>query len=98
MLLLDLLPLIEAEQPLRAHHQHDQQHDVGGDVLKALRQVEAGKLSTTPMMTPPTSAPGMLPKPPSTAAAKALMPRKPMLTWMMEIGASSMPASPPPRR
>ena len=45
-----------------------------------------------PMVTPPTSAPGIEPKPPSTAAAKALSPMKPRLMSISETGASSTPA------
>ena len=45
-----------------------------------------------PMVTPPTSAPGIDPKPPRTAAAKALRPMKPRLMSMSETGASSTPA------
>jgi hypothetical protein len=44
------------------------------------------------MMMPPTSAPGIEPKPPSTAAAKALSPMKPRLMSMSDTGASSTPA------
>ena len=35
----------------------------------------------------------MLPKPPITAAAKALMPRKPMFTSIIDTGDSRMPAT-----
>ena len=44
------------------------------------------------MVTPPASAPGIDPKPPSTAAAKALSPMKPILTSMSDTGASKTPA------
>jgi hypothetical protein len=44
------------------------------------------------MIRPPTSAPGMLPKPPTTAAGKAFRPMKPMLACTKVIGASSRPA------
>ena len=49
--------------------------------------------SITPMMMPPTTAPGMLPKPPSTAAGNAFSASaRPTLEWMKVIGASSTPA------
>ena len=38
-------------------------------------------------------APGRLPKPPTTAAGKALSPTKPMLACTKVIGASSSPAT-----
>ena len=45
------------------------------------------------MMMPPNSAPGMEPKPPSTAAGKAFKPStRPTLEWMKVIGANSTPA------
>ena len=47
----------------------------------------------TPMIRPPTRAPGIDPKPPSTAAGKAFSPStRPTLEWMKVIGASSTPA------
>ncbi len=46
----------------------------------------------SPMVTPPTSAPGIDPKPPSTAAANALSPMKPRLMSISETGASRTPA------
>src|SRR6266498_4403752 len=48
--------------------------------------------SMTPMVSPPTKAPGMDPKPPSTAAAKALRPMKPKLISTSDTGARSTPA------
>jgi hypothetical protein len=48
--------------------------------------------SMTPMVSPPTNAPGMDPKPPSTAAAKAFRPMKPRLMSTSETGARSTPA------
>jgi hypothetical protein len=35
--------MLFAEQAVRLDQHDDQQHDVGGDVLEALRQVEAGQ-------------------------------------------------------
>src|SRR5438067_2170390 len=50
-------------------------------------------LSITPIKTPPTTAPGIEPKPPSTAAGKAFNPStRPTLEWMKVIGANSTPA------
>ncbi len=50
-------------------------------------------LSMTPIRTPPTTAPGIEPKPPSTAAGNAFRPEhEPTLEWMKVIGASSTPA------
>ena len=46
----------------------------------------------SPMVMPPTSAPGIEPNPPSTAAAKALSPMKPRLMSISDTGASSTPA------
>ena len=46
-----------------------------------------------PMISPPTIAPGRLPKPPTTAAGNAFRPMKPMLACTKVIGASSMPAN-----
>ena len=51
------------------------------------------KPSTTPMMMPPTMAPGMLPKPPTTAAGKAFKPIKPMLECTKVMGDNSQPAT-----
>ena len=45
------------------------------------------------MISPPTMAPGRLPKPPTTAAGKAFGPMKPMLAWTKVMGASRMPAT-----
>ena len=45
-----------------------------------------------PMISPPTIAPGRLPKPPTTAAGKAFRPMKPMFACTKVIGASSRPA------
>jgi hypothetical protein len=42
---------------------------------------------------PPTSAPGIEPNPPSTAAAKALRPMNPRLMSMSDTGARRMPAT-----
>ena len=39
----DLLPADGAEHALRPDREHQQQHDVGGDVLEAVRQVGAGE-------------------------------------------------------
>src|SRR3954466_5009600 len=38
----DLLAHVQAEQAFGFYQQYHQQHDVGGDVLPALREVEAG--------------------------------------------------------
>ncbi len=45
-----------------------------------------------PITSPPTIAPGRLPKPPTTAAGKAFSPMKPMFACTKVMGASSMPA------
>ncbi len=45
------------------------------------------------MISPPTIAPGTLPKPPTTAAGKAFRPMKPMLECTKVTGASRMPAN-----
>ena len=43
------------------------------------------------MISPPTIAPGTLPKPPTTAAGNAFSPMKPMLECTNATGASRMP-------
>ncbi len=43
-------------------------------------------------MRPPSSAPGRLPKPPMTAAAKALMPSRPIDGSIEPFDANRMPA------
>ena len=45
------------------------------------------------MISPPINAPGRLPNPPITAAAKALMPMKPICGLTSEIGAVKVPAT-----
>ena len=52
----------------------------------------AAKSSAMPTMAPPTSAPGMEPKPPSTAPASARRAMWPMLGSMRLTGATSTPA------
>jgi hypothetical protein len=51
----------------RATQQDDQRTTMSGDILEPLGQISANA-STTPMIKPPTIAPGTLPKPPTTAA------------------------------
>ncbi|MNT93047.1 hypothetical protein D3C72_2344300 [compost metagenome] len=46
-----------------------------------------------PITSPPTMAPGRLPKPPTTAAGKALSPISPMLACTKVMGANSSPAT-----
>ena len=49
-----------------------------------IAQLRSLTTSTKPMMKPPSTAPVMLPMPPSTAAVKALRPAlKPRLNWTM---------------
>ena len=45
------------------------------------------------MIQPPSSAPGIEPKPPITAAAKALIPMNPIPGWTSETGARRIPAT-----
>ena len=64
------------------------------DAMNAIRPYYTpAMVSITPMMTPPASAPGIEPKPPNTAAGKALSPSaSPTLVWMKVMGANRTPA------
>ena len=48
--------------------------------------------SINPIKSPPSKAPGKLPKPPITAAAKALIPSKPVAGSIAFFEANNMPA------
>jgi hypothetical protein len=82
----------DAGGPDDQHQQHDECS--GRRVLEPLGKVDEARVgfSTRPMIRPPAMAPGMLPKPPTTAAGKALRPMKPMLLWTKVIGARSTAA------
>ena len=90
----DLLSADRPEHALRPDREHDEQHDVRGDVLEALRQVRAGEhLDEPDGQSRRPARPTIDPNPPSTAAANALSPTNPRLTSMSETGASRTPAN-----
>ena len=89
-------PLAHAfgEQALRPQDQHRQQHDVRGDFLEAGGQVVAGELlDDADDDAADQRSRGCCRSRRCTAAANALMPRKPMFTSIIDTGDSRMPAT-----